>query len=757
MGQDFVPSVGWLVRWKRRNNVGFGARHVPVPPRPPERPPASRHLPGALASSWPPRKALSFWPAATKGRRGRGALHAAANPPPQRALSFQGAPYDAHAAGMTGAISYHPYGSAAYPYQLNDPAYRKNATRDATATLKAWLNEHRKNPYPTKGEKIMLAIITKMTLTQVSTWFANARRRLKKENKMTWAPRNKSEDEDEDEGDAARSKEESPEKAQDGAETSAEDEGISLHVDSLTDHSCSAESDGEKLPGPAGDPLCESGSECKDKYDELEDDEEGDEEGPRDLAPPKPVTASPLTGVEAPLLSPPDAGKAGAHPLEPHYRPPGGSYEPKKAPVLADHSPQRPAAEGARAGSAGRGRRRSLLCPSGRCGEDARMPFQPWGGLLLRPGCGRGLRAGRRGRPALPIERAPVQTDAEPAALGQPPEPGARARGGRSREPGAGSRPVPPAGRPRADPGELAAAASERRIRDRVAFPRAHRALPAADEAGSRDRGQPASRLRAFPSQGFAGLETRVPGGGAEGTTGSPGAEPEPVQPPPPGGCPAAQPAAPQSRSEPLRAQGWEQLWGDIVLNTPPLPLARSLVAPERSLTFACDTPLQPAVLILLERQPVLLSKKDKNWLLLRAPSPATSRGDPAPRKRGSGSPRQKEPRAAGEGARAKGLGSARRGPEHSSPKAFCGHESAQVLRVPTAILTLESGRPTQPGRTAASSASATAVQERDGQCALSSSAGANRSPAQRSRDLRKVRWLAGSSLGQVSVPPVPL
>ncbi|EEC16401.1 Iroquois-class homeobox protein IRX, putative, partial [Ixodes scapularis] len=60
-----------------------------------------------------------------------------------------------------------------------------------TNTLKAWLYEHRKNPYPTKGEKIMLAIITKMTLTQVSTWFANARRRLKKENKMTWEPRNK--------------------------------------------------------------------------------------------------------------------------------------------------------------------------------------------------------------------------------------------------------------------------------------------------------------------------------------------------------------------------------------------------------------------------------------------------------------------------------------------------------------------------------------------------------------------------------------
>ena len=102
---------------------------------------------------------------------------------------------------------------------------RKNATRETTSTLKAWLQEHRKNPYPTKGEKIMLAIITKMTLTQVSTWFANARRRLKKENKMTWAPRNKSEDEDEDEGDSARSKEESPDKVQEGTETSAEDEG----------------------------------------------------------------------------------------------------------------------------------------------------------------------------------------------------------------------------------------------------------------------------------------------------------------------------------------------------------------------------------------------------------------------------------------------------------------------------------------------------------------------------------------------------
>ncbi|KAM6973069.1 iroquois-class homeodomain protein IRX-5b [Aplochiton taeniatus] len=111
--------------------------------------------------------------------------------------SFVGSAYDP-ASGITGSLEYHPFGGALGPYPYGDPAYRKNATRDATATLKAWLGEHRKNPYPTKGEKIMLAIITKMTLTQVSTWFANARRRLKKENKMTWTPRNRSEDEEED-------------------------------------------------------------------------------------------------------------------------------------------------------------------------------------------------------------------------------------------------------------------------------------------------------------------------------------------------------------------------------------------------------------------------------------------------------------------------------------------------------------------------------------------------------------------------------
>uniref|UniRef100_A0A8C5WEI0 Homeobox domain-containing protein n=1 Tax=Leptobrachium leishanense TaxID=445787 RepID=A0A8C5WEI0_9ANUR len=103
--------------------------------------------------------------------------------------------------GPAQAPVYYPYDHSLGQFEAMDfsgTARRKNATRETTSTLKTWLHEHRKNPYPTKGEKIMLAIITKMTLTQVSTWFANARRRLKKENKMTWSEKSKFGDEKKD-------------------------------------------------------------------------------------------------------------------------------------------------------------------------------------------------------------------------------------------------------------------------------------------------------------------------------------------------------------------------------------------------------------------------------------------------------------------------------------------------------------------------------------------------------------------------------
>ncbi|CAG5119740.1 unnamed protein product [Candidula unifasciata] len=96
------------------------------------------------------------------------------------------------------ALAAHPYGLLYAGMDVNGGPIRKAATRETTGPLKIWLSEHKKNPYPTKAEKIMLAIITRMTLTQVSTWFANARRRLKKENKLYPADRENRDDDDDD-------------------------------------------------------------------------------------------------------------------------------------------------------------------------------------------------------------------------------------------------------------------------------------------------------------------------------------------------------------------------------------------------------------------------------------------------------------------------------------------------------------------------------------------------------------------------------
>ncbi|CAD5206251.1 unnamed protein product [Bursaphelenchus okinawaensis] len=126
---------------------------------------------------------------------------AAANPnnPAFRALF---AAHNAQAAGfpfgiypnleLTEAMRHNAF-AAPFPfnsYHMMDPNRRKNATREATKPLKEWLNQHRTNPYPNKGDKMILTMLTGMTMTQVSTWFANARRRLKKEGKQSWSPRN---------------------------------------------------------------------------------------------------------------------------------------------------------------------------------------------------------------------------------------------------------------------------------------------------------------------------------------------------------------------------------------------------------------------------------------------------------------------------------------------------------------------------------------------------------------------------------------
>uniref|UniRef100_A0A8I3NGC6 Homeobox domain-containing protein n=1 Tax=Canis lupus familiaris TaxID=9615 RepID=A0A8I3NGC6_CANLF len=70
--------------------------------------------------------------------------------------------------------------------------HKRPALQDMARPLKQWLYKHRDNPYPTKTEKILLALGSQMTLVQVSNWFANARRRLKntvRQPDLSWALR----------------------------------------------------------------------------------------------------------------------------------------------------------------------------------------------------------------------------------------------------------------------------------------------------------------------------------------------------------------------------------------------------------------------------------------------------------------------------------------------------------------------------------------------------------------------------------------
>ncbi|XP_029109548.1 homeobox protein Mohawk-like [Scleropages formosus] len=70
--------------------------------------------------------------------------------------------------------------------------HKRQTLQDMARPLKQWLYTHRDNPYPTKTEKILLALGSQMTLVQVSNWFANARRRLKntvRQPNLSWALR----------------------------------------------------------------------------------------------------------------------------------------------------------------------------------------------------------------------------------------------------------------------------------------------------------------------------------------------------------------------------------------------------------------------------------------------------------------------------------------------------------------------------------------------------------------------------------------
>uniref|UniRef100_A0A3Q3DQJ2 Mohawk homeobox b n=1 Tax=Hippocampus comes TaxID=109280 RepID=A0A3Q3DQJ2_HIPCM len=87
------------------------------------------------------------------------------------------------------SIKYRRYGSRLGGVKVR---HKRQVLQDMARPLKHWLYKHRDNPYPTKTEKVLLALGSHMTLVQVSNWFANARRRLKntvRQPDLSWALR----------------------------------------------------------------------------------------------------------------------------------------------------------------------------------------------------------------------------------------------------------------------------------------------------------------------------------------------------------------------------------------------------------------------------------------------------------------------------------------------------------------------------------------------------------------------------------------
>uniref|UniRef100_A0A3B3D7D3 Mohawk homeobox b n=1 Tax=Oryzias melastigma TaxID=30732 RepID=A0A3B3D7D3_ORYME len=87
------------------------------------------------------------------------------------------------------ALKYRRYGSSLSGVKVR---HKRQVLQNMARPLKHWLYKHRDNPYPTKTEKVLLALGSHMTLVQVSNWFANARRRLKntvRQPDLSWALR----------------------------------------------------------------------------------------------------------------------------------------------------------------------------------------------------------------------------------------------------------------------------------------------------------------------------------------------------------------------------------------------------------------------------------------------------------------------------------------------------------------------------------------------------------------------------------------
>ncbi len=65
-------------------------------------------------------------------------------------------------------------------------ACRRVCKRPDNIILYQWVVAHQTDPYPSNSEKVILARMSRKTLTQLNQWFANNRRAIKKTSMEDW-------------------------------------------------------------------------------------------------------------------------------------------------------------------------------------------------------------------------------------------------------------------------------------------------------------------------------------------------------------------------------------------------------------------------------------------------------------------------------------------------------------------------------------------------------------------------------------------
>ena len=76
----------------------------------------------------------------------------------------------------------YPYSTISYPYQVTPLPMTPITSAEGREVLRIFYRTAQ-NKYPTRQEKNQLSIQTGLTMTQVSTFFANARRKDKKQSR----------------------------------------------------------------------------------------------------------------------------------------------------------------------------------------------------------------------------------------------------------------------------------------------------------------------------------------------------------------------------------------------------------------------------------------------------------------------------------------------------------------------------------------------------------------------------------------------